>query len=389
MEQPYLSTQLDQLEQRYQAGQEEIGQLQQQLAGQEHQMQEQHHRIGQLEEELAQARQKLAQVTRFDEQVERLKTELEQMIETRLERARPGSPDPGGHLAMQINNHTKALYELQQELEKTRRYEEQIALARTEVNRMNKAIDAFQAQMEALHRHLDDRVPPITHLAEQRRVDARHLAEIQAELPELHKKLEAHLTKIQLVEKQIPQFGKYEVGLEELRNEIRHYREHVDYQIAERERQMKNWADLAQAHEERMAEQKALMEKYAAHYQVNKRALASLQDFQERLQREQHQATELQRLVEERQWAAIQKWQADYEQRWKKQSIEWQPKFEDLQKNIDQLQRELQEILKFNRTVDRELEMVLQILEEDVQARTRSAADWRQRFEEIASGQQE
>ena len=65
MEQPYLSSQLDDLEQKYQAAQGKIAKLQQRIETQEYQLQEQAHQLKQLEEELTQAKGKfLAQALR-------------------------------------------------------------------------------------------------------------------------------------------------------------------------------------------------------------------------------------------------------------------------------------------------------------------------------------
>jgi chromosome segregation ATPase len=222
---------------------------------------------------------------------------------------------------------------------------------------------------------------------DQRRADTLRLAELQAEMPNLHKKIESSLTKVQLVEQKIPQFGQYQAALNEVREDIRRHREHMDFQMAQRERVMKDWSDAAASIERRMDEYKGLMEKYAEHYQLNRRALESLQDFQERLQREQHKAAELQRLAEDRQQAEMEKWRAEYEQRWKKQSMEWKPNFADLQKNMDALQKRVDEMVKLSQTVKNQMELILQIIEEDIQNRTLTAQDWQQRFEELANKQ--
>ncbi len=387
MEQPQISTQIDDLEEKYQASQEKAAKLQQRLEAQEYELQEQNRRIEDLETELAGTHTQLAKVMQIEEQFNRLKGELVHLVERQYTQPQESRVDPAGALTAQLDVHTKTLNNLLREVDKTHRYEEQITLARTEVERLNKAVSTFQAQIETLKKQLDERVQSINYFDDQRRADAHHLAELQAELPDLHKKTEASLSKIKLVEQQIPQFGKYEVALEELRNEIRRAREHTDFQIAERERQMKKWVELAETQESRIEEYKGFMEKYAEHYQLNKRALASLQDFQERLQREQHQAQELQRLTEERLRATVEKWQVEYEQRWKKQSIEWQPKVMDLQKIAELLEKQIAQITKFNQTTAQQIEMVFQIIEEDIQARALAAADWQARFEQLANGQ--
>lgn len=385
MEKPYLASQIDDLEARYQTGQEKIGKLEQKLETQAYEMQQQKGRIQSLEEELADTHSQLNRVVQVESQFERLRTELLNLIERQYSSSAPSTADPANALANQLETHAKTLNNLLREVGKTHRYEEQIALARTEVERLNKIVSTFQPQLDTLKRQFEERVQDVAYFEDQRRADARQLIELQAELPELHKKIEANLSKIKVVEQQIPQFGKYEIAIEELRNEIRRARENTDFQVAERERQMKKWVDLAESQEERIEEYKELIEKHAEHYQLNKRTLASLQDFQERLQREQHQTHELQRLTEERLWAAVQRWQVEYEQRWKKQSIEWQPKITDVLKTNEQLQQQIEQVKKFKQNFEEQLDLIFQIIEADVQARTLAANDWQRRFEELAS----
>ena len=199
-----------------------------------------------LNNPLAEARTQLGRVVQVDAQFERLKTELLHLVERQYSPAQPTASDSTSTLAAQLDTHAKTLNNLLREVDKTHRYEEQITLARTEVERLNKMVSTFQAQIDTLKKELDERVKGITYIEDQRRADNRQLAELQVELPDLHKKIAANLSKVQLVEQQIPQFGKYEVAIEELRNEIRRSRESTDFQIAERERQMKKWADLAE-----------------------------------------------------------------------------------------------------------------------------------------------
>ncbi|MBE7472358.1 MAG: hypothetical protein HS114_24780 [Anaerolineales bacterium] len=44
-------------------------------------------------------------------------------------------------------------------------------------------------------------------------------------------------------------------------------------------------------------------------------------------------------------------------------------------------------MVKLNQTVQKQMELVLQIIEEDIQNRTFAARDWQQRFEELANRQ--
>jgi chromosome segregation ATPase len=289
-------------------------------------------------------------------------------------------------ITTQLETHTKTLNELRREVDKTRRFDEQISLTRTEFERLNKTISTLHASLDKLSKQLDERTRAARYLEEQRNIDARRLGELQAELPTLHKAADANLSKLQMLEQQLSQFGKYEIALEEVREDLRRHREHMDFQTAQRERQMKNWTEMAESQARRMDEYEGVMEKYAQQYQHNKRALTSLQDFQERLQREQHQAEELQRLAEERQRSEMDKLQAGYGQRWQKQNMEWKAHADGLQKEIDTLKERSEKITKFNQTIEKQMTLLLQIIEEDVQARAIAAQEWQQHFEHLADG---
>jgi len=59
-------------------------------------------------------------------------------------------------------------------------------------------------------------------------------------------------------------------------------------------------------------------------YEETKRTLAGVEKFQQRLQQEQNQVSELQRLAEQHQKKEMETFLADNEKRWKKKILEWQ-----------------------------------------------------------------
>jgi chromosome segregation ATPase len=337
-----LTTQLEHLTRQRQADQEKIARLQQQLEVQAAQ-------ILKLEED---TQSKLNRPPQFDDE-----------------------------------RYVKILNEMRRELDALPRYDQPIALARVEVERLGKEVATFQGELEQLRKKAEQPGQALSYLEDQRREDARRLGEVQLELPKLRQQIEANVNKIQLVERHIPQFGQYQIALDEIRDDIRRYREYMDYQLAERERQLKKWMDIANTQEQGRTKFEEMVKKYEEHYQLNKRALDSLQDFRERLEREYHQSQELQRLAENRLRAEIEKWRVESEHLWKKQSVEWKPHVVDLERELETLEKRVGEVEKFNRVIAKQMDLVLQIIEEDIQTRTVAAHEWQRRFEEIVSNQ--
>lgn len=369
--------------------QQKIAKLEQQLQVQAFELQEQTRRIQRLEAQLAESQFRLNTIPQFDDQLTSFKGELLHIIEEQYARRQQNFRDINNAIITQVDGFAQTLRELRRDFDRVNRYDDQITLTRTEFERLNREVSKFETSLNTLHKQLEDRDRAVTYMEDQRRVDTQRLAEVQIQLPELQKKIEAGLSRVQLVEQQIPQFAQYQAALDQIRDDIRRHRENMDFHMAQRERLIKNWNEAAETQARRMDEFEASMEKYAEHYQLNKRALESLLEFQDRLQRDQHRANELQRLAENRLQAEMEKWQADYEQRWKKQSMEWKPNFTDLQKSIELLQKQVDNIVKQGESVQKQMELIFQIIEEDVHNRTLSAQDWRQRFEELASIQQQ
>ncbi len=385
-----LLTELGDLAQKYHQAQSTVAQLQQQVESQTFTLQEQSNRIQQLESTLAQSQMQLARVAQLDGQLEYLKEELLQKVEERYGQPQTNrTPTVSNSLTQQqLDSHTDTLKSLRRDMDKTQRYDDQIALARTESTRLNKDMQQLQADFEKLSKALDERTKPLNYIEDQRRATAQSLAEIQAQLPKLNQKIDNYVSKLQMVEQKTPQFAKYEIALDSLRDDIRRHKERMDFQAAERERPLKNWTDLAQTTEQRMRENESMLEKYAEHYQLNKRVLASLQDFQEQMQREQHRLSELQRLAEERQRTEFEKIQADNEHHWQKQSMELQPQLGDFQKSMETIQEQIDKLTTLNKTLESQTGMILQIIEEDVQARAAAVDTWQQRIAAIASEQE-
>ena len=341
--------------------------------------------IAQLEQRIELQESQLQQQAR---QLQQLQTQFAAMQNqgNSSEDVTPERYQASGGVLTQLDSHAKAITNLHRELDKGQRYEEQLAVARHDYDRLHKEATLVKDRLDKLQHYIEERVHSLTYFEEQRRNDSRRLSELQAELPNLQRKVEtAVLAKIQVVERQMPQFAEYQMELEKIREDIRRDRQAMDYQVAQRERQIKLWLEQAESHEQRIHKYTQSLERYEDQYLTNRRTLEALQDFQERLERDQHQTGELQRLSEERQLAAFDKWKAEYEQRWQSQNSQWKPGFSDLQRTLQALQNQITEIQKFNRTIEQQLDLVLRIMEEDVQHRSGMAEQWQRRFEEIAS----
>ena len=86
----------------------------------------------------------------------------------------------------------------------------------------------------------------------------------------------------------------------------------------------RDWKGNFAEQQQTIADHNERFKAFAAVYEEMKRTIANNEKFQLRIQQDQKQVAELQRLAEERQKKEFESYMADNEKRWKKQILEWQ-----------------------------------------------------------------
>jgi chromosome segregation ATPase len=383
MEQSQLSQMVTWLDKEHQRDRVELNQLQQRVETLAGERDEQAGRITQLETELAALRAYVDRVAQVEDYFERFKREMSTMLEQSEARRQQALRDSDRVRQVEIDNVTKALSEIRKEVEKFRRYGEELAARRADTQRLSEAIARLQQQMMDADKDKDERARGLAYLEEQRRQDNKRIAELQAQTAELFKKTDLYLSKIQLLEQFPPRMGELKSSIEDVRQQQNKYLERAQFQDVQRERQMKGWNEQAELQRQRMDEYENRMERYAEQHQRIKKAMEDLQEFKEQIQRQQHETAELQRLAENRQKSQWEGWEAQEEQRWKKHTMEWDHQWSEHDKAIAELGERIAAAEKLVRDNEKRLQLLLQMLEEDTQMRAIAARDWQVRFEEI------
>ncbi len=383
MEHSQLSQMVTWLDKEHQRDRGELNQLQQRIATLATEREEQAERILQLESELSTLRTYVDRVAQIEGYFERFKHEMTTMLEQSEVRRQQVQRDGDRVRQVEIDNVTKAISEIRKEVEKYRRYDEELAARRADTQRLSESIARLQQQMMDAGKDKDERARNLGYLEEQRRQDNKRIAELQAHTSEVAKKVELHISRLQLLEQFPPRLGELKTSIEEVRLLQSKDVERTQFQDAQRERQMKSWNEQAELQRQRMDEYEKRMERYAEQHQRIKKAMEDLQEFKEQIQRQQHETAELQRLAENRSKSVWEQWEAQEEQRWKKYATEWEQQWNEHDKAIVELGERIPPLEKQIAEGEKRLQLLLQILEEDTQMRAIATRDWQMRFEEI------
>jgi chromosome segregation ATPase len=383
MEHSQLSQIVTWLDKEHQRDRVELQQLQQRVETLVEERQEQANRITELEAELAALNAHVNRVAQIEGYFERFKHEMNTLLERSEARRQQAMRDSDRVRQVEIDNVTQSINEFRKELEKSRRYDDELTVHRTDLGRLSESVARLQQQLLEAIKSQDERTRGITYLEEQRLQDNKRIAQLQAQTAEVAKKIELQVSRIQQLEQLSPRLGELRSGIDEVRQYQSKELERIQFQEAQRERQIKSWLQEAELHRQRMEEHGQQIERYAEQYHRIKKAMEDLQEFQEQIQRQQHESAELQRLAENRQRSQLEEWQVQEERRWKKYTMEWDQHWGEYDKALAELAERIAVIEKQTEENAKRLQLLLRMAEEDAHMRAMATRDWQTRFEEI------
>ena len=240
MEYAQLESRIQFLDSEYRREKADVAQLRQQLALSENERTELVKRIEALEAELLSYKSESQRINILETKLERTKNEMMTALADQKERQRQALRDADQTRQVELAPHTRAINEIRREVERSRDLDELITLARTETERLSASQVGFQHQLDQLAKNIDEQLRSITYLEEQRRVDSKKSGDLQHEITDLYKRINLQVSKVELLEQQIPQFGQFQIALEQNREVIRAEVERSHHQIAAIERHVKS-----------------------------------------------------------------------------------------------------------------------------------------------------
>jgi chromosome segregation ATPase len=382
MEHSQLSQMVTWLDKEHQRDRAQLHQLEQRVETLVKEREEQANRVAELETELSAFRAHVDRVAQIEGYFERFKREINTLLERSETQRQQAMRDSDRVRQFEIDNVTQAINEFRKQIETLRPYDEELVSCRADIQRLGESIARLQQQILDTNKGQDERARGIVYLEEQRHQDNKRIAQLQAQTADLFKKIEMQVSRIQRLEQFPPRIGELRSGIDEMRQQQSKELERIQFQDAQRERQMKNWIQEAEVHRQRMDEFGQQMERYAEQHHRIKKATEELQEFEEQIQRQQHETAELQRLGENRQRTQLEEWQVQEERRWKKHTMEWDHQWSEYDKALAELPERINGLEKQTQDNATRLQLLLRMAEEDAQMRAMAARDWQTRFEE-------
>ena len=382
-----MSQMVDWLDDERRAGQLELTRLLQRLETQEQAMTSQAKRMEELEERLVRIQAHMTRFSHIEERLEQAKSELALMIGNEEEQRKQDRRESNQLRLAERESIVRSLNELRHQFQDMPRYNEELLLRRAEDQRLGEAILNLQQDVAGLNKPVEAQARSVAYLEQQVGQSLRQITSIQDELANLLKDVEAISIRVPGFEEPIRRTESRLRELSEqfpvLEREQHEFFEAVRLAEVQRERQIVDWIAQMETHQTRMADFAAQMRTYSEQHEEAQRVYPALEKFKQRLQEEQNQLTELQRITEVRQRQELTQWQEDTDRRWKKQEVIWNHQWHEQERVNEKYAQHLKALDEVQVFLRSQIELLWKVHQEFAQQRFTAVRTWQTRLEEF------
>ena len=281
-----------------------IATLEERLAQQSDSVNTMQRRVNTVESDQAMIKQEALPANREHDIIEQVRLDMEQMLENAEARRLTAEREAERRLDLQRENIQRAVGELSEKADRLERQLANISDLQTEGDRLANAMRLLNQEVDDLTKKLEGPDRRLSFLEEQRRTDSRRLAEIESELPEYKKSVDGLQPKLSLLEdlsvrneRRIQDFNNVD---RERRDQIQQFIDQQQLLVQQRDQQLAELTKRFGVHDEELQKNIERFEVWAQAYREMKRIVDDFNRIGDRLERRISEASEMQRLSEER-----------------------------------------------------------------------------------------
>ncbi|NLE76968.1 MAG: hypothetical protein GX605_09480, partial [Chloroflexi bacterium] len=315
------------LDEAHRRDREQLIQLQQRVETLTSDLVEQSRQNRDLQGRLTNLQAQLSRFDRLEAAQEQLRDEVKLMFQKQGEEYQQLLRDNQALRLRDQEAQAKAVDELRRRVQETTQYKEEIAMARSEIERVHGNLQNARQEQEKARRAAEAQAKSLGFLEEQRRQDARRISDLITQQAEMQKKVEGYEARIQVLSDGTQRQDERLITLWKQRDDLKGEQSRVMEKLMladqERERRFAHQAADVADWSKRLEEFALRLRQFGEQYEQGRRALTALETLSAELRQEQAQVAELQRLAEERQRKQFEEFNAEQERRWQRESLRW------------------------------------------------------------------
>ena len=327
---------------------------------------DQNQRMGSLEGRLVKLQGQLARIPGVEEALQHTRDDLVlRMSELRQEQEKR-------HTEFLRNRQTaheqemRTLQGLEAELQRIEPLEKGLAVRQAEDQRLNESLLRLQQELEAISPRLQRNEESERRLSERIGRNGVKIAQSEQAMEGLGKEQQEHISRLMLVETDLPKLGQRITELEDIRDELTETTdqllENQRLKDVQRAQAMAEWARRLEGFAHQLEVWSEQLRYFTDQFDKNRRVVREIQEMSQQVSQQQDQMRQLQRLAEEQLRREIREWRSENDRRWAQQANRREHALQEQQKKDDQQDERLGELAEHRRQDVLQVEAIEEVL---------------------------
>ncbi|MFZ1268278.1 MAG: hypothetical protein WAV74_24505, partial [Anaerolineae bacterium] len=221
MDTTQLAQMVSWLDEEHRRDRGEVTKLQQRIESLSVELVEQARRIQEMEGRLVSTQSQLVRFTQVDEALQQLKNEVVLMLQKREEQIDTDLRERERLRVSDRETVARNVSEIRKELNRFGRIEEELALRRSEDQRLSELVLNLRQSVASLGKDVDERTRSLPYLGEQRVQDNKRIVQLQQETVDLFKRIEEQASKTPMMQEKLQKLERTVVSIQPIPQDIK------------------------------------------------------------------------------------------------------------------------------------------------------------------------
>lgn len=362
-----------------------MAQLEQRLAAWEKDLQSRERRLQEMEVKLSKASGQIARVAQADTQLALFKDEMVKLIEQNDKRRIQGDEELEKLRRVEHEVHQREIADLRKAVVPIDRLLEEMEHRKAEEERLSKLIGNVQNRERALAGEVETWQQALKFVEETGQTNAASLAKMETAILEDSKKIESYSTRLDITNQNVTRL---QTGLQELtdtdaelRQQVKTWADQLQMGELQRNKRLDDWQDTVDEMQEQMERYATEWVKFATQYKEAKTAVQAMADWQQQMEQQQREASELMRIETSQMRSRWESFVLDQDKRWKNYEVDNDQRWSQAERRERQIFEQLQSLAEGIQALEEEKDTLWRIQDAQSEAMKKWPRIWLEEVE--------
>ena len=321
-----LQSRLDWLDDERRKQTRKITELEQKITLQEREIAGREQRIQDLERQLSSTNAQIGRIPKIDIQLAQFKDEIVQMIEQYDQRRIQSEAEMDRLRRVEQEGSARELAELRKEIGSIPQLQNDMELRISEESRLANLIGQQKTKIDNLKNQLETWDSNFAFLEEKEKHNNRNIADLQTAVVEINKRWEHIYNRLDTSNSAILRLESSLQSVSENQNKVqestKNWMEQIQIGEYERNQRLEGWRRVLEEQEDNLERFNKEFVKFSDQYKEAKMAVQTLSGWQEEIEKQQREASEILRVETSRMQSRWDDFRHENDKRWKSQSVD-------------------------------------------------------------------